>query len=122
MLSPSRVVRSCCLLILASAASLHAQQTYEVVIQGGRVMDPESGLDAVRNVGISGGVISAVTSEPPPGKTTIDAASLVVAPGVIDLHEHAQVPASYKFPAHHGVTTSLELELGTHDRERFYSD
>jgi adenine deaminase len=91
---------------------------YDIVIANGRVMDPESGLDAVRNVGITAGKIRAVSVEPLKGKTVLDAKGLVVAPGFIDLHEHAQEPRNYQFQAHDGVTTSLELELGTDDVDR----
>ncbi|MGB7284100.1 MAG: amidohydrolase family protein [Candidatus Acidiferrum sp.] len=95
-------------------------EAYDVVIANGRVMDPESGLDAVRNVGISGGKIRAISSSALEGKTTLDAKGLVVAPGFIDMHEHGQAPRNYQFQAHDGVTTSLELELGTADVNGWY--
>ena len=56
------------------------------------------------------------------GKSTLDAKSLVVAPGFIDLHEHGQAPRNYQFQAHDGVTTSLELEVGTDDVDAWYTD
>jgi len=96
-------------------------EKYDVVIANGRVMDPESGLDAVRNVGISGGKIRAISANPLAGKTTMDARGLVVAPGFIDLHEHGQEPRNYQFQAHDGVTTSLELERGTADVRGWYA-
>ncbi|PYT63014.1 MAG: D-glutamate deacylase [Acidobacteria bacterium] len=96
-------------------------ETYDIVIANGRVMDPESGLDAVRNVGISGGKIRAVSGGTLKGKQTIDAKELVVAPGFIDLHEHGQEPRNYQFQAHDGVTTSLELEAGTDDVDKWYN-
>src|SRR2546426_5566049 len=95
--------------------------TYDIVIANGRVMDPESGLDAVRNVGISGGQIRAISSEALKGKQTIDAKGLVVAPGFIDMHEHGQEPRNYQFQARDGVTTSLELEAGTGDVDSWYA-
>ena len=95
--------------------------TYDIVIANGRVMDPESGLDAVRNVGISGGKIRAISSNVLQGKTTTDAKGLVVAPGFIDLHEHGQEPKNYQYQAHDGVTTSLELELGTANVADWYA-
>jgi N-acyl-D-aspartate/D-glutamate deacylase len=95
--------------------------SYDVVIANGRVMDPESGLDAVRNVGITGGKIRAISAEPLKGKAVFDAKGLVVAPGFIDLHEHAQEPRDYQFQAHDGVTTSLELEVGTDDVDGWYA-
>jgi N-acyl-D-aspartate/D-glutamate deacylase len=97
-------------------------EKYDVVIANGLVMDPESGLDAVRNVGISGGKIRAISSNSLQGKTTMDAKGLVVAPGFIDLHEHGQQPRNYQFQAHDGVTTSLELEVGTADVAGWYAE
>jgi N-acyl-D-aspartate/D-glutamate deacylase len=95
--------------------------TYDLVIANGRVMDPESGLDAIRNVGINGEKITAVSTQELEGKSTIDATGLVVAPGFIDLHEHGQEPRNYQFQARDGVTTSLELEAGTNDVEKWYA-
>jgi dihydroorotase len=95
--------------------------TYDIVIANGKVMDPESGLDAVRNVGISGGQIRAISTEALKGKQTIDAKGLVVAPGFIDLHEHGQEARNYQFQARDGVTTSLELEAGTADVDSWYA-
>jgi len=101
--------------------STSAEGAFDAVILGGRVMDPESGLDAVRNVGIRAGKIAVISQSPLHGKTTIDAQGLVVAPGFIDLHEHGQEPRNYQFQARDGVTTSLELEAGTGDVEMWYS-
>ncbi len=99
-----------------------AQQSYDVVILNGRVMDPESGLNAIRNVGVSAGKIQAISSSSLDGKTSIDAKGLVVAPGFIDLHEHGQTPDAYRYQAHDGVTTSLELEVGTDDVDKWYAE
>src|SRR5688572_25376451 len=74
-------------------------QSFDLVLRGGRVMDPESGLDAVRNVGIRGGRIAAVSVTPLVGRTTIDVAGLVVAPGFIDPHAHAQTLEGNRFQA-----------------------
>jgi N-acyl-D-aspartate/D-glutamate deacylase len=114
------------LLVVALFVNARAPQTqdgaaYDLVIANGHVMDPESGLDAVRNVGISGGKIRAISADKLQGKSTIDAKGLVVAPGFIDLHEHGQDPRNYQFQSRDGVTTSLELELGTDDVEKWYS-
>ena len=105
----------------ASAASDDSGGSYDLVILSGRVMDPESGLDGVRNVGIRGGKISAISETPLKGTMTIEARGLVVAPGFLDLHEHGQEPRNYQFQAHDGVTTSLELEAGTDDVEKWYA-
>jgi len=121
--------RAATLALLAAAVALTATsgpsngiETYDVVIANGRVMDPESGLDAVRSVGIRGGKIVAISSTPFEGKQTIDAKGLVVAPGFIDLHQHGQEPRNYQFKARDGVTTSLELEVGTDDVDQWYGE
>ena len=103
-------------------AGATAPPAYDLVIRGGRVMDPESGLDAVRDVAIAKGRIAAVSAEPLPGAPAIDAHGLVVAPGFIDLHAHGVDPANYALRAADGVTTSLELEVGTADVDGFYAE
>src|SRR5207249_2617152 len=70
---------------------------------------------AVRNVGISGGKIRAISSAALQGRQTIDAKGLVVAPGFIDLHQHGQDDENYRAKARDGVTTALELEVGVAD-------
>lgn len=113
---------SACLLIAFAIRRTHAAaDSFDTVISGGRVMDPESGLDAVRNVGIRNGKIAAISDQPLQGKQTMDARGFVVAPGFIDLHEHGQEPRNYEFQVHDGVTTSLELEAGVADIDAFYS-
>jgi N-acyl-D-aspartate/D-glutamate deacylase len=91
--------------------SLQAQ-TYDTVLANGRVMDPESGLDAIRYIGIRGKQIAAISAAPLQGRTVVDVRGLVVAPGFIDLHSHGQDDENYHFKAHDGVTTALELEIG----------
>src|SRR4051812_21301111 len=75
-------------------------------------MDPASGVDAVRHVGIRAGKIAAVSTSALLGRSTIDAKGLVVAPGFVDLHSHGQTPENYRFKARDGVTTALEMEAG----------
>ena len=98
---------------------LSAQQ-YDMVIGNGRVVDPESGLDAVRHLGISGGRIQAVSATPLEGRTAINATGLVVAPGFIDLHSHGQDTENYRYKAMDGVTTALEMEVGVADVDAWY--
>jgi N-acyl-D-aspartate/D-glutamate deacylase len=109
-------------LIVPLLPSSSANQAYDVVILNGRVIDPESRLDAVRNIGISGGTIKAVTTARLNGRTVIDAKDLVVSPGFIDLHQHGQNEENYRFKAMDGVTTALELEVGTGDIDRWYAE
>jgi dihydroorotase len=97
------------------SAQSTANAVYDRLILGGRVMDPASKLDAVRNIGLLDGRIAVITTQAIHGRDTVDARGLVVAPGFIDLHAHAQTPEAYRFYSLDGVTTSLELELGTSD-------
>jgi len=95
---------------------------YDLVILNGRVMDPASGLDSVRAVGISGATIRAVSVGALQGRDTLDARGLVVAPGFIDLHQHAQDSAGYRVEVLDGTTTALELEGGTADVDGWYDE
>jgi N-acyl-D-aspartate/D-glutamate deacylase len=107
--------------VVACASLLGAQpQTFDLVIRGGRVIDPETGLDAVRQVGITGGRIAAISADPLTGGSTIDAAGLVVSPGFIDLHTHVNDAATYRLAAQQGVTTALDMEIGAPDVAAFY--
>ncbi|MSV28090.1 MAG: D-glutamate deacylase [Bryobacterales bacterium] len=108
------------LLAVLAGSGLFAQD-YDTVILGGRVIDPESKLDAVRNVGITGGTIRDVSEKPLRGRTTINAKGLVVSPGFIDLHRHGQDEEAYRYQAMDGVTTGFELEVGTDDVDRWYA-
>lgn len=110
---------ACGWLVLAAGAV--GAQTYDIVIAGGRVLDPETGLDAVRWVGIDGGTVRAVSATPIQGRTVVDAKGLVVAPGFIDLHEHGQDPEAYTYQLRDGVTSSFELEVGTADVAGWYA-
>src|SRR5713101_8338741 len=107
---------------LLLALQLGTPPVYDRVILGGHVMDPASGLDAVRNIGLSGGRIAVITTRAISGRDTIDARGLVVAPGFIDLHAHGQTPETYRFYSLDGVTTALELELGTADVAAWYRE
>ena len=101
-------------LTTASLAGAH-----ELVLKGGRVIDPESGLDAVRHVAIDDGRIVAVSESAPSGVEVVDVSGLVVAPGFINLHSHAWTPLGQKFQAQDGVTTELELESGAYPIAEF---
>ena len=88
-------------------------QDYDIVISGGRVIDPETGLDAIRDVGIEGSTITAISETALDGENVIDATGLIVSPGFIDLHSHSVVDlSSNRLQAYDGVTTALELESG----------
>jgi N-acyl-D-aspartate/D-glutamate deacylase len=104
---------------LAIATAFGSAQQYDLVLAGGRVMDPETGMDAVRNVGIRDGKIVRISSEALNGHRVIHANGLVVAPGFIDLHQHGQDLASQRVKALDGVTTALEMEIGAPDVAEF---
>ena len=106
------MMRSVTAVLVELLAAAAYGQEYDVVLAHGRVLDPATGMDAVRFVGIRGGMIAAVSEAPLQGRTVLDVSGLVVAPGFIDLHSHGQTPENYRFKARDGVTTALELEVG----------
>lgn len=95
---------------------------FDIVIENGRVVDPETGLDAIRNVGIKGKRIAAISKDTLKGTKVIDAEGLVVAPGFIDLHAHGQQLPAARAQAFDGVTTQLEMESGLLPISKFYDD
>ncbi len=86
----------------------------DLVLRGGRVVDPESGLDAVRDVAVSGGRVAEIGNSLAPGaaEVDVDVSGLVVTAGFIDLHSHVNTVAGLWLQAMDGVTTALELEAG----------
>jgi N-acyl-D-aspartate/D-glutamate deacylase len=117
-----RTLRCLCLLGLVGAACTGSPPpTYDLVIANGRVIDPASGVDAVRHVGVRGATIEAISETPLSGTRVIDAANHVVAPGFIDLHEHGQQEESYRMMVRDGVTSAFELEVGTGDVAGWYA-
>lgn len=113
--------RTCALLTVVLLVACGREPSYDLVIANGRVMDPESGLDSVRHVGIRAGRIEAISSTPLNGTRVIDAANHIVAPGFIDLHEHGQDEPSYALMVRDGVTSALELEVGSADVANWYA-
>ena len=112
------------LALLLPAALLAQERDLDLVITGGRVIDPETGLDAVRDVGVVRNEIVAISREVlqnrlKQGGALLDASGKVVSPGFIDLHAHGQTTEANKYQAMDGVTTALELEGGVPRIGRF---
>jgi dihydroorotase len=114
--------RSILILLLSAPLIAGCQTRYDVVIQNGRVIDPESRLDGVRAIGITGTRIAAIGEGNLAGKRVLDATGHVVAPGFIDLHQHGQAPENYAAHARDGITTSLELEIGVENIDAWYGE
>src|ERR1043165_7280019 len=104
----------------SSTVIAQSSAEFDVVLANGRVMDPESHLDAVRYVGIRNGKIAAISTRPLRGRTVIDAKGLVIAPGFVDLHSHGQDDENYRYKARDGVTTALEMEVGAWPVDGWY--
>lgn len=122
-----RVLFFCCSIVGSTIVALAVEpasraEKFDLVIDGGRIIDPASGLDAVRNVGIRGGSIRAISEDQLNAPTHFDAQGMIVAPGFIDLHSHGQDEENYRFKAMDGVTTAFELEVGTPDVDAWYAE
>lgn len=100
------------LILFCALTSNSFGQNYDLVIRGARVVDPETMLDQVRNIGITDKEISIITTEAIVGREMIDASGLIAAPGFIDLHAHGQDPYSEKVSIFDGRTTQMDLEGG----------
>ena len=109
-----RILLSC----LLSVSLFTKAETYDVAINYGRVIDPETGLDGVRHVGVVGNKIVIISEAPLEGKITLDAGDYIVAPGFVDLHSHAITPTGQTYQLFDGVTTALELEAGAFPADR----
>ena len=102
------------------AASAQSNIVYDIVLVNGRVIDPETKLDTIKNVGILNNRIAQISSGPLEGKETINVSGLVVAPGFIDLHVHGRSNVEQEYQLHDGVTTALELEWGIEYLKEWY--
>lgn len=122
MTSIGSAVVSTLLLSCSMVACGPGGTSYDLVLEGGRVLDPETGFDRVANVGVRDGTIAEVSERRLRGERVIDASGLVVAPGFIDLHEHGQADEAYRIMVRDGVTTALELEVGTGDVDAWYAE
>src|ERR1700759_2230710 len=81
-----------------------------LVIRGGRVVDPASGMDAIADVGVVDCRVSGVGPGLGSAERVFAATGLVVAPGFIDLPAHGQSIPADRMQAFDGVTTRLDLE------------
>jgi len=104
----------------ASSKALPADTDFDLVILNGRVIDPETEFDGIRNLGVKDGIIGIITEEEIKGKETIDATGLVVSPGFIDTHFHSTDGFGGKVGARDGITTALDLEGGAWNINAWY--
>ena len=116
------ILVSLCFTLLISACSTSDTQDiqYDLVIQGGRVMDPNSELDSMLNVGITDGIIAAISSDNLMGTQTINADGNVVAPGFININAHDFSEEHFQLMVKDGITTALQTEIGTANVSDWY--
>ena len=102
-------------------ATAQLSTVYDIVLVGGRVIDPETKLDTIKNVGILNNRIAQISSESLKGKEIINVKGLVVSPGFIDLHAHGRTNIEQEYQLHDGLTTALELEWGIEFLDKWYA-
>jgi dihydroorotase len=115
-------LRNLALALLTLSACQSARETYPIVLHGGRVMDPATGLDSIRDVAIRDGKVVAISARPLKGTEVVDVTGKVVAPGFIDLHAHGQTTSDMEIQARDGVTTALEMEVGVYPVAPWYAE
>ena len=108
-------------LCILNSAFPQAETVYDIVLSGGRVIDPETKLDTIKNIGIKNNRIAQISSIPLKGKENINVTGLVVSPGFIDLHVHGRNNQVQEYQLHDGVTTALELEWGIENLKEWYN-
>lgn len=106
------MTRSALILVMLTLVGCSTAPHYDLVLAGGRVMDPASGLDAMRHIGIRDGKVMQISKKPLLGAAVVDVTGRVVAPGFIDLHAHGQTTSDMQIQARDGVTTALDMEVG----------
>lgn len=116
---PAKSLCSLFFILLVIWLPVAAAPEYDLVIQGGRVIDPETKLDAVRSVGINGDSIVNISEKPLSGKKSIDAKGMIVAPGFIDVHSHTPTLLGQHMNLLDGVTTQLDLEAGSYPVSKY---
>ncbi len=95
-------------------------EPFDLVILGGRIMDPETGRDEVANVGVRGDRIAAITTDSIEGARAIDATGHMVAPGFIDILSGIRPERkAHEDKATDGVTTAIGLHGGPLDVEEY---
>jgi hypothetical protein len=112
MLMSTRSLLTGLMILGVAVAPPVVAQDYDLVINNGRVMDPETLFDGVANVGIKDGRITEISKKPLKGAKTIDATGHIVAPGFIDTHFHFQMPVGYSLGLRDGLTSSMDFEMG----------
>jgi dihydroorotase len=88
----------------AAAPQPSASPSYDLLIAGGRVVDPSQKLSAVRDIAIAGGRIARIAENIPPAQArqVFDAKGKIVTPGLIDMHTHV-----YKY----GITLNVDSDI-----------
>jgi len=115
-------MRTALSLLLLAGCPLAAQPAYDLVLKGGRVIDPKNQLSAVMDVAIAGGKIARVAAGIPASeaRAAADVFGLYVTPGLIDIHVHVYAGSGRKaltgdqsvypdgFSFRSGVTTMVD--------------
>jgi dihydroorotase len=99
------------LLLISLASALAAQTNYDLLLQGGRVIDPKNAIDARMDVAIANGRIARVAAAIPASEArrVINVSGLLVTPGLIDIHVHV-----YQRPENRSLDHDSSVQTDSH--------
>ena len=108
--------------VLDASARLAEGQTADVVFNGARVVDPETGFDRIANVALVGGVIAEISDQPIAASREVDVSNQVLSPGFIDILSYQPNGYGEWWKVADGVTSNVGMHGLRFDAAEFYDE